>query len=84
MNQTLKSKTKGKGNIKAQNKRKRERLKHRIYMEPWDEAVELIDGNFSHYPCGYCIRYHSYLTQGLMDTHGCLKYHCRRLRRAKK
>jgi hypothetical protein len=53
-------------------------------MEPWDEAVELIDGNFSHYPCGYCIRYHGYLTQGLMDTHGCLKYHCRRLRRAKK
>lgn len=69
----------GKGNKKAQNKRRRERRKNLPPKQ--SEKFELIDGNFSHYPAAYCWYHGSYLTQGLMDAHRCTKRKCRRLER---
>ena len=61
----------------AQQKRREERLKHR--PPPYKEKVELIDGNFSRYPEGYCDYYGGYMTRGLMDTHRCDRRDCKRL-----
>jgi hypothetical protein len=65
---------KGKGNRKAQLKRKRERRKHLPPRQ--EELYELIDGNKSHYPVAYCASHSGYLTQGLVDTHRCDKRQC--------
>ena len=73
-------KKRGKGNIKAQRKRRRNRLK--MYPKGiWREAeYELIDGNFSHFAVAFCENYSGYLTIGLMDTHGCERRNCKKLR----
>lgn len=61
----------GKGNRKAQRKRKNERRKN---LPPRAaKKVMLIDGNFSYYPVAYCHKIKAYLTQGLVDTHNCSK-----------
>lgn len=70
---TLKNK-KGKGNRKAQQQRRRERLKYLPKRQ--DEKHELIDGNWSHYPVAYCACHSAFLTQGLIDTHRCVQRHC--------
>jgi hypothetical protein len=70
-------KNKSKENIKAQRKRRQERSANRPQRQ--SEAFELIDGNYSHYPVGYCNRKGAYLTQGLIDTHQCYKKACKRL-----
>lgn len=64
----------GKGNKKAQNKRKRERRKHLPPKQ--QEKVVLIDGNLSYYPIAYCAIHGAYLTEGLVDTHRCVKRKC--------
>ena len=66
-------KTKGKGNIKEQRKRRKERLKDSVRME---DTFELIDGNWSFYPVAYCTSHGGYLTQGLVDTHRCIERSC--------
>lgn len=66
----------GRGNIKAQRKRKRERRKHLPKKQA--EKVLLIDGNLSYYPIAYCSRYGAFLTEGLADTHRCLQRKCKR------
>ena len=64
----------GRGNRKAQQKRKRERMKHHPKKQP--EKVLLIDGNYSYYPVAYCKIHGAYLTEGLANTHRCVKRHC--------
>lgn len=64
----------GKGNRKAQNKRKRQRMKH--LPKKQDEKFQLYDGNFSYYPFAYCKRYGAYLSKGLADTHKCIERNC--------
>lgn len=72
-------KTKGKGNLKAQNKRRRQRMKN---LPPYQkDKYQLIDDNFTHYPVAYCTRYKGWLSVGLMDVHGCEKRQCVRLRK---
>ena len=72
-------KNKGKGNRKAQQKRRRNRWKN--IPPKQDEPFQLIDGNWSFYPIGECSRYHGYLTQGLCDTHRCIERECQRFRK---
>lgn len=69
----------GKGNRKAQRKRRKERLKNRPPKQK--EKVLLIDGNFSFYPDAYCKWHGAFLTQGLIDTHRCLKRKCPRFKK---
>lgn len=69
---------KSKGNRKAQQKRRKERLKNRPPKQK--EKVLLIDGNFSFYPDGFCKYYGAFLTQGLIDTHRCLHRKCPRFK----
>lgn len=69
-------KRRGKGDRKAQEKRRRARrykVKRTIY------TYECIDGNFTFYPVAYCHRYGGVLTLGLMDTHRCRERQCFRL-----
>lgn len=40
----------------------------------------LIDDNWTRKPKAFCIRYDGYLTNGLMNTHGCKKRNCIRLK----
>ncbi len=68
-----------KGNRKAQRKRRYERRKNLPPRQP--EKVELIDGNFSHYPVAYCNYHGAYMTQGLVDAHRCIYRKCKRLER---
>lgn len=69
----------GKGDRKAQRKRRKDRWKNIPLRQ--NEPFELIDGNFSHYPVGECSRYGAFLTQGLMDTHRCIERDCSRFRK---
>lgn len=64
----------GRGNRKAQNKRRRERLKN--CTRRYELEHELIDGNLSHYPIAFCRLHGAYLTQGLADTHRCIERQC--------
>lgn len=41
-----------------------------------DEMVQLIDGNFSFYPVAFCKAHRAFLTNGLCDTHKCVKRGC--------
>lgn len=72
-------KNKGKGNRKAQQKRRRERLKQRPVKA--SNKVRLIDGNWSFYPAAFCAYHDGYLTQGLIDTHRCNKRNCKGFRK---
>lgn len=69
----------GKGNRKAQRQRRKERLKNRPPKQEF--KVELIDGNYSFYPEGFCKYHGAFLTQGLLDTHRCLQRKCPRFRK---
>lgn len=61
--------SKGHGNSKLQNKRRRQR-KHKLPVaQPY--MFQLIDGNFSKYPIGYCKFRKSWLTVGLVEVHKC-------------
>lgn len=71
----------GKGNRKAQQKRKRERMKLKIPKQ--SEKMELIDGNFSFYVVAECKIHGGYLTQGLVDTHRCEHRHCSGFRKVR-
>ena len=73
---------KGKGNVKAQRKRRKKRLKE--LPERWDKEVLLIDGNSSFYPVAYCFHHEAFLTQGLVDTHRCDRRKCPKFRRVTK
>ena len=78
----LKTKHKGKGNVKAQRKRRKQRLKR---LPPrWNNEVLLIDGNFSFYPVAYCLYHKAFMTHGLVDTHRCEQRNCPRLRKVTK
>lgn len=70
---------KNKGNRKAQQKRRRERLKHLPPKQP--AKVQLIDGNWTFYPDAFCKAHGAYLTQGLIDTHRCVKRQCKGFRK---
>ena len=43
------------------------------------DEFELIDGNYSHYPVGYCARRGRFLTAGLANTHRCRQRKCEKL-----
>lgn len=45
-----------------------------------DWWYRLIDDNWTRKPKAFCIRYDGYLTNGLMNTHGCKKRNCIRLK----
>lgn len=64
----------GRGNIKAQRKRQKERRKH--LPQKQKQKVMLIDGNLSYYPTAYCRTHGGYLTEGLINTHRCEKRKC--------
>lgn len=68
---------KGHGNVKAQRKRRRERLKSKPPKQKL--MVQLYDGNFTYYPVAYCKKHKAYLTQGLIDTHKCQQRECQGL-----
>lgn len=67
-------KNNGRGNRKAQNKRRKARLKNHVPKSK--QKVQLIDGNWSFYPAYFCKAHNGYLTQGLVDVHRCLKRKC--------
>lgn len=71
---TLKNKHHGKGNVREQKRRRRKRLKER--PPKLKEKVQLIDGNWTLYPVAYCKSHGGYLTQGLIETHRCVKRKC--------
>ena len=64
----------GKGNRKAQRKRRKERQKNLPKKQP--EKVLLIDGNLSYFPIAYCAIHGAFLTEGLANTHRCVKRKC--------
>lgn len=63
------------GNKKEQNKRRRKRQKN---LPEWkEENVQLIDGNFTHYPVAYCYYRKGYLSLGLAEVHRCQERECK-------
>lgn len=72
-------KTKHRGKMKEQQKRRKERLKDRPQYQP--ELYELIDGNLTHYPRAFCEWHGGWLSDGLIDTHRCEQRQCNRLRK---
>ena len=73
-----KQQRRSRGNTREQQKRRKERNKHRIQRR--SEAVYLIDGNLSHYPVAFCPVHQGYVTQGLIDTHRCIQRKCKQLK----
>lgn len=67
-------KSRHRGNVKAQEERRKERLKHLPPKQK--EKHELIDGNFSYYPVAECRCHGAWLTQGLAETHRCVERQC--------
>lgn len=65
----------GRGNVKAQRKRRNRRIRSNLPPRQ-PVAVQLIDGNFTHYPTAYCRTHQAYLTKGLEDTHRCVQRQC--------
>lgn len=63
-----------KGDIQKQQLRRKERCKTRPPRQ--EDRYQLIDGNWTHYPIAECKCHRAYLTQGLIDTHRCLKRKC--------
>lgn len=64
----------GRGDLKNQRRRRRQRMKN--LPDKWFRAVELIDGNLSHYPIGYCNYHGAYVTEGIAQTHRCKEKEC--------
>lgn len=67
---------KGKGNRKAQKMRRKAR-RQVFDVKRQSKDYELIDGNFSHYPVGYCKYHKGWLTIGLEETHKCRLRECK-------
>lgn len=65
---------KTKGNKSRQNKRRRQRKKNLPPRQ--SEPFELIDGNLTHYPIGYCKHHGAWLSLGLTETHRCKPRQC--------
>lgn len=65
----------GRGNRKEQRKRYKKRKKTVDYFE---EEFDLIDGNFTHYPVGFCKFYDGFLSEGLEEVHKCIEKGCYR------
>ena len=72
-------KKKGKGNIKRQRERRRSRRKYRNKDDYYNDEFELIDGNYTHYPVGFCDHYERFLSAGLVQTHRCKKRKSKKL-----
>lgn len=72
-------KTKGKGNVKAQRKRRRQRLRT-ANTKRATKPYQCIDNNFTWYPTAYCERYKGALTEGLINVHRCREKGCMKLR----
>ena len=76
-------KSKGKGNKRAQNLRRKARLS--AFYERYkfnnpnikSRSFELIDGNMSYYPVAFCQHHGAYMTEGLVKCHRCDKRHCK-------
>lgn len=66
-----------KSKIKRREQKKRYRERQKTNPPELDEPVILIDFNESKYPIGYCWFRKRYLTQGLADTHRCIKRGCK-------
>ena len=58
----------GKGDVRAQKKRRSERLKFSLRQQ---QLFPCIDDNWTHYPISYCSYHKGYLTAGLRDVHRC-------------
>lgn len=67
----------GRGNRKEQFKRRRRNNKD---VPLRDEHYEMIDGNMTRRPVGYCSRYRGYLTQNMQLRHNCLCRNCPRFK----
>lgn len=65
----------GKGNVERQRQKRRQRRKNLPARQ--SQAHQLIDNNWTHYPCAYCERHGGWLTQGLIETHRCEQRHCK-------
>lgn len=65
----IKHKKKSRGNTKLQHKRRRARIHKVPKYQP--ELFELIDGNMTHYPKGYCKSKYAWVSIGLYDCHKC-------------
>ena len=63
----------GHGNVKAQRRRRRKNNKH---IEKQDLPYQLIDGNMSYYPYGYCNWYKGFLTKNMTMCHRCEHKKC--------
>lgn len=63
----------GKGNIKRNRHR---RQKNNKQVKKQDLFYEMIDGNFTHYPVGWCAYHKGYLTKNCLETHRCLERKC--------
>lgn len=68
----------GKGNRTAQNRRRRQR-KAKL-PDRQENAVELIDGNYSHFPVGYCNYHKGYVSVGQVEVHRCIEKECPRFK----
>lgn len=64
----------GCGNKREQRRRRRKNNKH---TEKQDLAYQLIDGNMSYYPHGYCNHYTGFLTKNMALRHSCESKQCR-------
>lgn len=67
-------KNRHKGNISAQNRRRLNRNKHRPTKQ--DDTYLLIDGNYTHYPVGFCKLRKRYISQGILACHKCKTRKC--------
>lgn len=65
---------------KKSRKRRRQNNKDVPKSELW---FEMIDGNFTHQPYGYCYSKHGYLTKNLSKLHKCEEKHCARFNKVK-
>lgn len=63
----------GKGDRPAQKKRRRQNNKN---TERRNDTYQMIDGNFTHYPVAYCFHYNGYMTNNMVQRHGCPTRNC--------
>lgn len=62
-------KNRHKGNIYMQNRRRWDRYKRQPKRQK--DTYLLIDGNYTHYPVGYCKSRKRYISQGILSCHKC-------------
>lgn len=66
--------SRSRGDVKKQRKKRKERA-HNL-PDYQKEKYQLIDNNWTHRPRAYCQSHTGYLTDGLMNTHRCIKRGC--------